>query len=124
MQTELNKLHKLILDGDLSQAAELADELSAKAGQCLHQIAEPAAPLVGQQEVQADIISGAVFDFAGYLTTLPSKEAIHCSTAHDAAPMVDAITDWAKKRGLATEHARVETWHEAIAAQAKQGEQA
>ena len=68
-----------------------------------------------KQAVPASVITGAIYDFAGYLTTLPHKEAIHCSEVHEAAPMVKAITEWCKRRNLCTADARVETWREAIA---------
>lgn len=67
------------------------------------------------QAVPARVIAGAVFDFAGYLTTLPHKEAIHCSEAHEAAPMVEAITEWCKRRNLTTDGAKVETWRDHLA---------
>ena len=71
--------------------------------------------------VHAAVIAGAIFDFAGYLTTLPHEKALHCSEAHEAPPMVEAITEWCKRRGLRTDGARVETWRAALAAQAKHG---
>ena len=74
------------------------------------------AQLVAAQAVPSSVIVGAIFDFAGYLTTLPqSKAAIHCSEVHDAVPMVKAITEWCKRRNLCTADARVEAWREAIA---------
>ena len=76
------------------------------------QNAAPAHPAEG---VPASVIAGAVFDFAGYLTTLPHKEAIHCSEAHEAAPMVEAITEWCKRRNLTTDGAKVETWRDHLA---------
>ena len=69
--------------------------------------------------VHAAVIAGAIFDFAGYLTTLPHEKALHCSEAHEAPPMVEAITEWCKRRGLCTDGARVETWRAALAAQAR-----
>lgn len=76
---------------------------------------QAAAPQAVQAAVPASVIAGAVFDFAGYLTTLPHKEAIHCSEAHEAAPMVEAITEWCKRRNLTTDGAKVETWRDHLA---------
>lgn len=73
--------------------------------------------LVAAQAVPSSVIAGAIFDFAGYLTTLPQKAAIHCSEVHEAVPMVKAITEWCKRRNLCTADARVETWREDIATQ-------
>ena len=73
------------------------------------------AQLVAAQAVPSSVIAGAIFDFAGYLITLPQKAAIHCSEVHDAVPMVKAITEWCKRRNLCTADARVEAWREAIA---------
>lgn len=79
----------------------------------LQQADAPAHPAEG---VHAAVIAGAIFDFAGYLTTLPHEKALHCSEAHEASPMVEAITEWCKRRGLRTDGARVETWRAALAA--------
>ena len=68
-----------------------------------------------QQAVPASVIAGAVFDFAGYLTTLPHKEAVHCSEAHEAVPLVKVITEWCKRRNLPTDGAKVETWRDHLA---------
>lgn len=66
--------------------------------------------------VPARVVSGAVFDFAGYLTTLPVEKAIHASEAHEASPMVEAIKAWAATRGLETAEADVRGWRAALAA--------
>ena len=68
-----------------------------------------------ESQLPASVITGAIYDFAGYLTSLPHKEAIHCSEVHEAPPMVKAITEWCKRRNLCTADARVKTWREAIA---------
>jgi len=78
------------------------------------------APAHTTQGVPASVVSGAVFDFAGYLTTLPVEKAIHASEAHEAAPMVEAITAWAAKRELVTTDANVERWRATLAAQPEQ----
>ena len=55
------------------------------------------------------LISGAIFDFAGYLTT--REKVIPVGASADAAPMVELIKDWAAKRNLSTNDAAVLSWH-------------
>ena len=59
------------------------------------------------------VIAGALFDFMGWLTT--RKERITLSAADDAAPAVDAIRDFAIKRGLSLDDAQVREWIDALA---------
>lgn len=59
------------------------------------------------------VIAGAVFDFMGYLTF--RKERIVLSAADEASPAVDAISDFATKRGLSLDNARVRDWVDALA---------
>jgi len=66
-----------------------------------------------QEPVAHTVIAGALFDFMGYLTSC--KERIVLSAADDAAPAVDAIRDFAKKRGLSLDDAQVREWIDALA---------
>ena len=61
------------------------------------------------REVQQAVIAGALFDFMGWLTT--RDERLVLSSADEASPAVDAITDFAKMRGLSLDDARVQDWH-------------
>ena len=56
--------------------------------------------------------AGALFDFAGYLTTLPAKAAFPVGSHHSAEPMVEALKAWAKTRALSLESADVVGWDE------------
>ena len=56
--------------------------------------------------------AGALFDFAGYLTTLPAKAAFPVGSHHSAVPMVEALKAWAKTRALSLESADVVGWDE------------
>ena len=56
--------------------------------------------------------AGALFDFAGYLTTLPAKAAFPVGSHHSAEPMVEALKAWAKTRALSLESADVVGWVE------------
>ena len=65
--------------------------------------------------VDAAQIAGALFDFAGFLT---STEKGHTFGAkHDAAPMVGLLREWAATRGLSLDEANVMDWHQALAAE-------
>lgn len=101
-----------LLRAQHARIAELEGQLDAIGAGGVESLRKQAA---AQQAVPASVIAGAVFDFAGYLTTLPHKEAIHCSEAHEAAPMVEAITEWCKRRNLTTDGAKVETWRDHLA---------
>ncbi len=54
------------------------------------------------------IIAGALFDFMGWLTS--RKERLVLSSADDASPAVEAITEFAKMRDLSLDDAKVRDW--------------
>lgn len=56
------------------------------------------------------VVSGAIFDFAGYLTTRP--EAIEVGATANAAPIADLVKEWAKLRGLSLDEPAVLSWQE------------
>ena len=68
----------------------------------------PAAPV--QEPVAHQIIAGALFDFMGFLTS--RNERLMLSSADNASPAVEAITNFAKMRGLSLDDARVEDWQD------------
>jgi hypothetical protein len=53
-------------------------------------------------------LAGALFDFAGYLTSHP--EVIPVGASAWATPIVDRLVAWAEKRGLSLEDADIEGW--------------
>ena len=55
-----------------------------------------------------EAIAGALFDFAGFLTTLPKERAVTLSGVHLATPVVDLLTEWAETRGLNLDEAYME----------------
>lgn len=63
-----------------------------------------------------EIIAGALFDFAGFLTSLPKERAVTFSGSHNASPAVTLLTEWAKKRGLQLDEAQVSGWASALVA--------
>jgi hypothetical protein len=89
------------------------------AWQCYHcgeidDVQKPAAqpeqePAV-QKFVEHTVIAGALFDFMGYLTS--RRERIVLSAADEASPAVDAISDFAKMRGLSLGDAQVLDWQD------------
>ena len=64
------------------------------------------------EPVAHTLVAGALFDFMGYLTS--RTERIVLSASDDAAPAVDAIRDFAKKRGLSLDDALVREWIDAL----------
>lgn len=54
-------------------------------------------------------ISGALFDFIGYLTTL--DEPITFSSKHEVPIALDCLKKWAEKRGLDLDGADVQNWN-------------
>ena len=62
-----------------------------------------------QEPVAHAVISGALFDFMGWLTS--RKERLVLSSADNASPAVEAITEFAKMRGLSLNDAKVQDWN-------------
>lgn len=60
------------------------------------------------QEQVEQVIGGALFDFAAWLTTLP--EAVTLGAEHEAPPAVELLTRWAAERGLSLDHPDVGGW--------------
>lgn len=61
--------------------------------------------------LDAKTIAGALFDFLGYLTTLPAQEAVTFSECHEASSAVEHLEKWAEKRSLSLDEADVLGWH-------------
>ena len=73
--------------------------------------APPAAqPAPVQEPVAHSVISGALFDFMGWLTS--RNQRLTLSSTDDASPAAEAITDFAKMRGLSLNDARVQDWQD------------
>jgi len=64
----------------------------------------------GMSSVEHAVIAGALFDFMGWLTS--RKERIVLSSADNASPAVEAITEFAKMRGLSLADAMVNDWQD------------
>ena len=67
------------------------------------------AELESQKPVAHSVIAGALFDFMGWLTS--RKERIVLSSADNASPAVEAITEFAKMRNLSLDDAKVQDWN-------------
>ena len=95
-------------DDDISGSdygsVDVAEILSAEVERLREALAQPE-----QEPVAHPVIVGALFDFMGWLTS--RKERLALSRVDDASPAVDAITDFAKMRGLSLDDARVLDWH-------------
>jgi hypothetical protein len=61
---------------------------------------------------QEQVIGGALFDFAGFLTT--RDEAYTVGAAHDASRMVELLEEWAATRNLSLKGADVLGWNSAL----------
>ena len=66
------------------------------------------APQQQAEPVSQAVIVGALFDFMGWLTT--RDERLVLSGADEAGPAVEAITEFAKMRGLSLDDAKVQDW--------------
>jgi hypothetical protein len=62
-----------------------------------------------RREVDA-MIAGALFDFMGWLTSRDQRLTL--SSTDEASPAVEAITEFAKMRGLLLVDARVQDWQD------------
>ena len=60
------------------------------------------------------MISGAIFDFAGFLTTRPST--IEIGSKANASPVVELIKEWAALRGGSLDNADVALWRDRLIA--------
>ena len=58
------------------------------------------------------MISGAIFDFAGFLTTRSST--IEIGSKANATPVVELIKEWAALRGISLDNADVTLWRERL----------
>jgi hypothetical protein len=66
----------------------------------------PVAPV--QEPVAHSVVAGVLFDFMGWLTS--REKRLTLSSTDEAGPAVEAITEFAKMRGLHLEDAQVEHW--------------
>ena len=74
------------------------------------QMKQAAAPV--QEPIELHVlhshIAGALFDFMGWLTS--REKRLTLSSTDEAGPAVEAITEFAKMRGLSLQDAQVEHW--------------
>ena len=56
-----------------------------------------------------DKISGALFDFLGYLTT--REETIKVGSKENVVPLIELFSEWAKLRELDTNYSDVLNWN-------------
>jgi uncharacterized cysteine cluster protein YcgN (CxxCxxCC family) len=63
-----------------------------------------------QPAVPHPVIAGALFDFMGWLTSRDQRLTL--SSTDEAGPAVEAITEFAKMRGLSLDEARVQNWQD------------
>lgn len=63
------------------------------------------------------VVAGAIFDFAGYLTTIENGFPI--GSSYDSSPIVGEIEKWAIKRNLDLDDAEVENWNKIISNEIK-----
>jgi hypothetical protein len=61
------------------------------------------------EPVAHSVIAGALFDFMGWLTS--RKERLVLSSSDEASPAVEAISNFAKMRGLSLSDAKVQDWN-------------
>ena len=59
------------------------------------------------------LISGAVYDFAGFLTT--QEESLTVGARENASPVADLLRSWADKRGLQLKGALILSWQDVLA---------
>lgn len=59
-----------------------------------------------------DLISGAIFDFAGYLTT--REESFPVGASEEVYPVLEAIEDWSETRDLSLDNPEIEHWEEEL----------
>ena len=70
---------------------------------------EPPEDAMFSRGAVAAIVAGAIYDFAGFMTTRSVSVSVGASEA--CGPVVDLITSFAEKRGLDLEDAAVQSWN-------------
>lgn len=58
------------------------------------------------------IVTGAIFDFAGFITTRPNS--LSFGSSENASPMVKLIEEWAASRSLDLNEPLVQSWQDVI----------
>jgi hypothetical protein len=100
--------HKSLVAGQMITAGDASDTHIIWATLRWAKENTPPAPA----PVPHPVIAGMLFDFMGWLT---SREArLTLSSTDDASPAVEAITEFAKMRGLSLDDARVQDWQDGI----------
>lgn len=117
----MNKGHKgQMSDRDAMRIALEALERSMEAGvtgikvdQAIAAIRQALDHVPDTMKMTEPIIAGAVYDFAGFITT--RNKVIRVGSTADAAPVADLVKEWANRRSLSLENAAVESWKKALA---------
>lgn len=106
--------HQQLVSGQMITAADSSDNhiIWAALRWAKENPFPQAQPAPAAQPVPDAVIAGAMFDFMGWLTS--RKERIVLSSVDDAAPAVEAITTFAKMRGLSLDDAKVQDWQNKI----------
>jgi hypothetical protein len=87
------------------EAIEAEDKRRAELGS-----ADPIAPADPLPADLCVVIAGALFDFAGFLTS--RVKVINLGASEEAGAAVEAIEEWAATRGLSLDEAAVGGWRE------------
>lgn len=58
------------------------------------------------------IVTGAIFDFAGFITTRPGS--LSFGSSENASPMIKLIEEWAASRSLNLNEPLVQSWQDVI----------
>ena len=100
------ELMQQALDAMLNFPNDISDEMFEAMKVLKARLAQPE-----PEPVAHSVIAGALFDFMGWLTS--RKERIVLSSADNASPAVEVITEFAKMRGLSLNDAKVQDWNTA-----------
>lgn len=92
----------------------MAEEIWLKSTRSLQALEQPAVEpswswVCNECGSQESDIAGAVYDFAGFLTT--QLQTIEIGSTANASPIADLIKEWAELRDLNLEDANVEGWN-------------
>lgn len=58
------------------------------------------------------IVTGSIFDFAGFITTRPGSMSF--GSSENASPMIKLIEEWAASRNLNIHNALVQNWQDVV----------
>lgn len=111
----MSQFWKTVFFESMDHIKELEDTIykqSAMISKMQEQIDQHSNPSAESKTSVNDIVAGAIFDFMGMFTT--RAQPLILSSCHDCTPAVDAVREFAERRGLDIDCPDVMSWSEKL----------